>query len=590
MIAAARVEHKAAPVLNPASMLYRSNSDCASDRSAPSTTATTLPRGETSSTMWSSFESSRPPPGPSWYAPESGESATASRTGVPDEFRKVPLQRSPSAVMSLGEELPDWMLKTPCMPVAFKDDDDDYPDAPIAPPPLDVPTMTGSTSRAQPSSASSSSVPEQRTMREILSRGKKEEATDDGMFDSFESGISNKSSNSRCSDKPSTPKRGPSPNTRPRPQRRGASAGRRKNSSMSTESGATPQSSSYDDSSIFDSFDSVASGSPNRHASRPTGGYSGDGVRPPLNRSSTESTEASSLHDSFQEDVQVFKKMSRVQEEEERDTDEEFQSSFDSRASGARTPSLKNGIASMFRSSSNKRRAKKDISEGNAVIIFDWDDTLMPTTFIKETVIPTLRNKDEDPLTKESPYYSKFLWHAKVVEQLLRASTKVARVAIVTLATSYWVEGSASRFLPGLDFLLLLRELDINVYPADRQSPMVKEYAMSGKDPNRIAKVAAMSKCLKQTYHRGIHDTWNVLSVGDSLIEREALKECCSLAQKRQAICKTVKLREQLGVAELSRELQSVIPHLRQLINNEEDFDRTVGTLAQNGVRRFLRI
>lgn len=225
-----------------------------------------------------------------------------------------------------------------------------------------------------------------------------------------------------------------------------------------------------------------------------------------------------------------------------------------------------------------------------AVIIFDWDDTLMPTTFIKETVIPTLRNKDEDPLTKESPYYSKFLWHAKVVEQLLRASTKVARVAIVTLATSYWVEGSASRFLPGLDFLLLLRELDINVYPADRQSPMVKEYAMSGKDPNRIAKVAAMSKCLKQTYHRGIHDTWNVLSVGDSLIEREALKECCSLAQKRQAICKTVKLREQLGVAELSRELQSVIPHLRQLINNEEDFDRTVGTLAQNGVRRFLRI
>jgi len=220
----------------------------------------------------------------------------------------------------------------------------------------------------------------------------------------------------------------------------------------------------------------------------------------------------------------------------------------------------------------------------NAVIIFDWDDTLLPTTYIKQVVdpkLPTLESirlgeHQEGPLTTKSPHFEKFRKNALVVEQVLREARKVARVDIVTLATKNWVDISAERYFPGLDVQELLRELDIEVYHCDRQSDLFQHIAQSGRDPCLAAKKAAMSKCLLRLYH-GSNLHWNVLSIGDSVCERDALKEC--LQGAKDAICKTIKIRENLPIADLTKDLQLLIPNLMSLAGHQQDFDRTMENL-----------
>jgi len=148
--------------------------------------------------------------------------------------------------------------------------------------------------------------------------------------------------------------------------------------------------------------------------------------------------------------------------------------------------------------------------------------------------------------------------------------------------------------MPGLDFAKLCEELDIEVYKADKNSAMVKSLALAGKEPGRVAKRSAMSTCLKKMYHNS-NATWNVISVGDSNIERDALKEVVADGggnRRQKGICKTVKLRENLTLPALSKELQSLMPSLKELVLCEEDFDRTMKDVTTFGgaVGKMLRI
>lgn len=211
----------------------------------------------------------------------------------------------------------------------------------------------------------------------------------------------------------------------------------------------------------------------------------------------------------------------------------------------------------------------------NAVIILDWDDTLIATTYIQHSVFPA---RPEHPLDRPVPvdprHYDSFLSHARVVEQVLRKARAVARVAIVTLASKFWFELSLASFLPGIDLVALLQELDIQVFHADRQSSLARHLAQGGSDPCLVAKRTAMTHCLKQMYS-GSTAQWNVLSIGDSLVEREALKECLKKESKNgPALCKTLKIRSRPTLKQLTDELKQVLPRLQPLVASERSFDK----------------
>lgn len=137
---------------------------------------------------------------------------------------------------------------------------------------------------------------------------------------------------------------------------------------------------------------------------------------------------------------------------------------------------------------------KQEINELSPVIIFDWDDTLFPTSYLLKEVAPALRRrrprlpsadhrgnldgatggqrrfrKDSDAseatVNLPEPYHSDLAEHAKVIRFVLRTARSLANVGIVTLAKEPWVVDSG-KYLPGLDLEHLLEELDIPVYYA----------------------------------------------------------------------------------------------------------------------------
>jgi len=305
-------------------------------------------------------------------------------------------------------------------------------------------------------------------------------------------------------------------------------------------------------------------------------------------------------------------------------------------------------------------------SPENAVIIFDWDDTLFPTTFITSTVMVNQTASERGRQLYEcSPHYSALEAHANLVHFVLKSARKLSRVAIVTLALDPWVISSARLYLPKLDLPSLLKELQIEVYYSrdhihripvlysvdtfeivldrstggkvgvdvsidnsggllvrgigahgliqawneahpesqvlpgdeihsvnDRQANLVSELraktvlrvGVHRKVPDRdvctIAKRQDMEKCLTRLYPRSPQYHWNVLSIGDSHAEQEALQGLIrDKDQTDQKLCKTVHLLAQPSAEQLSNELRILMVWLPHMVQQDKDFDMNMNSL-----------
>jgi len=213
------------------------------------------------------------------------------------------------------------------------------------------------------------------------------------------------------------------------------------------------------------------------------------------------------------------------------------------------------------------------------VIIFDWDDTLLPTWYIMEVVKKI--DEKEGPVDPASTFYDDLAAHAQTVRKTLCAAREVGRVAIVTLARRPWVATSAAWYLPAADIEKLLEELDIDIYYA-REHVIKYQVCVAqleeAVDVFTIAKRNAMIKCLKKLYG-GSERTMHVLCIGDSTAEQEAAKEvlwCCRA--ETDSLCKTVKLMSDPSVEHLTDELHVLISWFCKMISYESDFDISMET------------
>jgi len=228
------------------------------------------------------------------------------------------------------------------------------------------------------------------------------------------------------------------------------------------------------------------------------------------------------------------------------------------------------------------RQISVPITPENSTIIFDWDDTLMPTCFIKDIhhMCPP-QYKYRKPAgcndMQDFPCFPAFQRHAKVVQRLLTAARSVAHVAIVTLADRSWFFNS-DRYLPGLQLPELLEKLEIPVYYALEHSHS------SDEDENEDlidCKCRAMSEFLKQVYC-GTGARVNVLSIGDSLIEKDAIKKAVDTFEgnkeestTRSPLCKRVKLMDNPSLKQLSTQLDFITERVDRMITYGTCFDFT---------------
>lgn len=246
--------------------------------------------------------------------------------------------------------------------------------------------------------------------------------------------------------------------------------------------------------------------------------------------------------------------------------------SVDEAPSVARSPSMMGG--------------EPDISP---VIIFDWDDTILPTWYITEVIKPCTGK--EGQVTPDSPHYELLAAHAQVARATLCAAREVARVAIVTLARRPWVETSSELYLPGFDHERLFQELEIEIYYAREHMIKFQVYTAQvedGVDMFTIAKRNAMMHALRRVYGSHSSRSMHVLSVGDSPAEHEAIKEviwCCT--EETDSLCKTVKLMSDPSVQHLSAQLNVLISWFYRMVCYNADFDVSMET--EEGMERITK-
>lgn len=242
--------------------------------------------------------------------------------------------------------------------------------------------------------------------------------------------------------------------------------------------------------------------------------------------------------------------------------------------------------------SSNVEVSAPQIRSDTAVILFDWDDTLLPTTFCEG--LPPIPNSAA-VRSSHLPFFVALRRHAQNVEKVLRAARSVACVSIVTLSKRPWVMQSAERWLMGLDFPALVRELDITIYYANEHTgrPDVPPACLA--QDYTAWKRNAMAKCLTDWYATGVlgKARLNVTSIGDGLFEQQALKDLLNawgqtglLAQI--PLCKTLKLMDHPTLSQLSDELQRFTPGLESMAQQDKPFDLCIDDPAKLTTRSLF--
>jgi len=211
------------------------------------------------------------------------------------------------------------------------------------------------------------------------------------------------------------------------------------------------------------------------------------------------------------------------------------------------------------------------------VILFDWDDTLLPTSFISAVLRPSfLPGQLRHGIPTDSCFYEDMKRHAEAIEMILRATRDIAHVAIVTLATRPWVESSSRIYLPGTDIPAVLRELGIPVYYAQEHLLQAHEHLEEeGVDLFMIAKRNAFAKHLRKVHRENNVKVTHVLSIGDSEAEQEAVKDVVWSCYEH-ATCLTVMLMEEPSIKVLSDQLQLMSKAVSRLITQQDDLDINV--------------
>mmetsp|Transcript_63478 Transcript_63478/g.183994 ORF Transcript_63478/g.183994 Transcript_63478/m.183994 type:complete len:263 (+) Transcript_63478:175-963(+) len=193
---------------------------------------------------------------------------------------------------------------------------------------------------------------------------------------------------------------------------------------------------------------------------------------------------------------------------------------------------------------------------GETVFFFDWDDTLLCTSFLD------LHNLVCDDVVQVS---SEISWQLsriqKVAVELLREAEEIGHVFIVTNAMEGWVELSAARWLPEL--VSALRNVTIVPMRASKGDARYEGEATKWKEQ-------AFIEIVNRFEAENETGVAQVIAMGDSECEIDAAR-AAGAALDRRPLVKTVKLKPTPSAEELSKELQVVLQSFRKIAEKPHD-------------------
>jgi len=191
----------------------------------------------------------------------------------------------------------------------------------------------------------------------------------------------------------------------------------------------------------------------------------------------------------------------------------------------------------------------------HSVIFFDWDDTLLPSSFLSEQGL----RLDSDPELLVDLRDQLEELEACVVG-VLGLAMQYGDVHVVTNAETGWVQLSAQKFMPGVVSLLSkikvlsARSTYEPMYP---DSPLKWKYcAFQHKLKDLMAKTAIGK---------------NIISFGDSHVEREAVRAVTR--GLLNTTTKSVKFAERPSLEQLRRQIELVTNCFHYIHSHQGDLD-----------------
>jgi hypothetical protein len=200
------------------------------------------------------------------------------------------------------------------------------------------------------------------------------------------------------------------------------------------------------------------------------------------------------------------------------------------------------------------------------VIVFDWDDTLLCSSFLSSKGLRLDTDRSKHP-ELDSPLKE---LETSAVAVLTLALTYGA-VHIITNAETGWVQLSAQKFMPGV--LPLLAKVSVI-------SARSTYEAMFPDSPLKW-KYYAFQERLSPTFNSDSKKEKNIISFGDSHVEREAVRAVTRGYPHTK--CKSVKFAERPSLEQLRRQIELVTNCFQYIHNHEGDLDlQLTVTVNQN--------
>jgi hypothetical protein len=191
----------------------------------------------------------------------------------------------------------------------------------------------------------------------------------------------------------------------------------------------------------------------------------------------------------------------------------------------------------------------------STVIIFDWDDTLLASSFLHnrgyrlDTNLPPCEEVDSNLKLLEQSIIS-------VIELAL----KYGEVNIITNAETGWVQLSAQKFLPGV--VPLLSKVTVisarSTFESQHPDAPLKWKFHAFQD--RLASLFSATKTSK-----------HVISFGDSHVEREAVRAVTRGVSNIRT--KSVKFAERPSMEQLRRQIELVTSCFQYIYSHDGDLD-----------------
>lgn len=203
-----------------------------------------------------------------------------------------------------------------------------------------------------------------------------------------------------------------------------------------------------------------------------------------------------------------------------------------------------------------------------SLIIYDWDDTLFPTTWFLKNISPNLNSTNKQILI----YIQKQLKFLDTsIYKLLDKSLQHATVIIISNAKYRWLNKSLTYLSLTNQLIkkniLMISTIDKCYYENNYLSN--KQLSLNNEQINNL-KINVFNKDIN-IY---VNKSKNIINIGDSIYEFNALKSLC-FKYFYTKIFKNIKLIIEPSLEEILEEHQILLNNVCKIINYDNNLDLT---------------